>query len=105
MARQGAGTEGKLQNSHYDDERKTWDLDKYVSLHKEQHAIMESLTYYGYFGMDNGTKICHLLQVIKRSELEAAVNVVSAQPEKYCTDFDTVVSQRVTKNGLIMQSV
>ena len=49
---------------------------------------MESITDYGYNGMDNGTKICHFLQGIKSPELEAAVNVTRAQPEKYGTDFD-----------------
>ena len=108
VARQAAYAEGKLQNSHFYGERKTWDWDKYVALHKEQHAIMESLTDYHYSGMDNGTKVCHFLQGIKSSELEATVNVVHSQPEKYGTDFDAVGSylgQMVMKKGLIMQSV
>ena len=50
VAREAADAEGKLQNSHYDGERKTWDWDKYVVLHKEQHAIIESLIDYGYSG-------------------------------------------------------
>ena len=87
VIRQATDVEGKLQNFHYDDKRKTWDWDKYVALHKEQHAIMESLTDYGYSGMDNGTKVHQFLQG-KSPELEAAVNVVHAQPEKYGTDFD-----------------
>ena len=69
---------------------------------------MESLTDYGYCGIDNDTKVHHILQGIKSPELKAAVNVVCAQPEKYGTDFDTVASylgQMVTKKSLIMQSV
>ena len=69
---------------------------------------MDSLTDYCYSGMVNGTKVCHFLQGIKIPELEAVVNVVCAQPEKYGMDFDAVVSylgQKVTKTGLIMQSV
>ena len=57
VARQATEAERKLQDSHYGGERKSWDWDKYVALHKEQHAIMESLTDYGYSGMDNGTKV------------------------------------------------
>ena len=94
MARHAAEAKRKLQNSHYDGERKTWDWDKYVALHKEQHAIVESLTDYGYSCMDNGTKVCHFLQGIKGTELEAAVNVVPAQPEKYGTDFNATMSYR-----------
>ena len=102
VARQAIDAEGKLQNSHYDGQRKAWDWDKYVVLHKEQHTIKESLTDYGYIGMDNGTKVCHFLQDIKSPELEAVVNVVCAQPEKYGTDFDAVLSylcQMVTKKA------
>ena len=43
VARQAAEAEGKLQNSHYDCKREMWDWDKYVALHKEQHAIMKNL--------------------------------------------------------------
>ena len=56
VARQATDVEGKLKNSHYDDERKMWDWDKYVALHKKPHAIMESLTDYGYSGMDTAQK-------------------------------------------------
>ena len=55
VARQAVEAERKLQNSHYDGEEKMWDWDKYIALHEEQHTIMESLTDYGYSGMDNGT--------------------------------------------------
>ena len=77
-------------------------------LHKAQHAIMESLTDYGYSGMDNSTKVCHFLQGIKSTELETAVDVVWAQPGKYGMDFDATVSylgQMVMKKSLVTQSV
>ena len=108
VARQAAEAEEKLQNSCCDGERKKWDWEKYVVLHKEKHAIMESLTDYGYSGMGNGTKVCHFLHSIKSSKLDAAVNVVWAHPDKYGTDFDATLSylgQMVTKKGLTMQSV
>ena len=72
VARHAADAEGKLQNSHYDRERNSWDWDKFVVLHKEQHVIMESLTDYGNSGMDNCNKVHYFLQGIKSSELEAA---------------------------------
>ena len=81
VARQATETERKLQSSHYDCEKDRWGWDKYVTLHKEQQTIMESLTDYGYSGMDIGTKACYFSQEIKSTELEAAVNVVWAQPE------------------------
>ena len=69
---------------------------------------MKSLKDYGYSGMDNGTKVRHFLQGTKSPELEAVVNVVLAQPEKYGTDFDTTMSylgQMDMKKSLVMQSV
>ena len=94
VARYAAEAERKLQTSRYDGEREGWDLDKYVALNKEQHAIIESLTDYGYSGMNNGTKVHHFLQSIKSIELEVTVNIVWAQPENYSTNFDATVYQK-----------
>ena len=69
---------------------------------------MERLKYYGYSGMHIDTKFHLFLQGIRCSELEAAVNVVLAQTEKYGTDFDATMSyvgQKVMKKGSIMQSI
>ena len=108
VTRQATDEERKLQTSHYDSERKGWAWDKYIALHKEQHAIMESLIDYGYSGMDIGTKVHHFLQGIKSTDLETVVSVVWAQPEKYGIDFYTMVSyqgQMITKKGTSMQSI
>ena len=107
VARQVAVADLKLQTSHHDGEKKGWDWDKFVTLHKD-HSVMESLSDSGCSGMDNGTQFHHFLQGIKSTELEAAVNIVQAQPEKYGTDFDITVSylgKMVTKKGSPMQSV
>ena len=61
-----------------------------------------------YSRIDNGTQVCLFLQGIKSTELEKAVNVVRAQPEKYGTDFNATVSymgQMVTKKDPSMQSI
>ena len=65
--------------------------DKCVALHKDQHTIMECLIDHGYGSINIGTKVCHFLQRMKDTELEAAVNIV-IQPEKYGKDFDVTVS-------------
>ena len=98
----------KLQNSHYDGKKKEWDWDKYVALHKEQLTIMESLTDYGYSGIDKGTNVHHFLKGIKSIELEVAVNAILAQPEKYGKNFYTTLSylgQMVRTKCYTMQSV
>ena len=69
---------------------------------------MENLIDYGYRRMDNGIKVCHFLQGIKITELEAAVNVVWTQPKKYGTDFNVTMyylGQMVMKECASMQYV
>ena len=75
VARQAADAERKLQTSDNDGEKKGWDMDKYVALHKEQHAIINSLTDHGYSGMDDGTKVHHFLQGIKSTEFNTAAHL------------------------------
>ena len=65
---------------------------------------MESLTDHGCSVMDSCTKVHHYLQGIKSLELETAVNVVQAQPEKYGMDFDVTMSymgHMVMRKGLL----
>ena len=103
VVRQAIGVERKLQSSCNDDEKISWDWNKYVALCKEQHKIIESLLDHGYSGMDEGTEDHHFLQGIKSTELEAVVYVVQAQPEKYGKYFDITVSylgHLVMKKGL-----
>ena len=68
----------ELHNSHCESKKKGWDWDNYITLYKEHHA-----TDHGYSGIDNGAKVHHFLQGIKGFELEATINVVQAQSEKY----------------------
>ena len=53
MVRQAAKAARKLQNAQYDGEKEGWDWDKYVTLHKKYHTIMESLTDHGYSGIED----------------------------------------------------
>ena len=76
MTRQATYAERELQNSHYDGEKKLWDWDKYVTLNKEQHTIIKSLLDHGYSGMGKGTKVQHILEEIKSTDLKAVANVV-----------------------------
>ena len=69
---------------------------------------MICLANHGYSGINDGTKVCHFLQRIKCTELEAAVNVVQTQPEKYGKDFGATVSYlglMIMKEGYNMQLI
>ena len=108
VARQATGAERMLQKSHYNSKKKGWDWNKYVTLHKDQHMIMESLADHVYSGINNDTKVCQFLKEIKSTESEAVVNVVQTQSEKCGKDFDTMVfylGQMVMKNDYNIQSV
>ena len=48
-----------LQNFHYDGKNKGWDGNEHVTLHKEQHIIIESPVDHGYNSIDNVTKVCY----------------------------------------------
>ena len=63
-----------LQNSHPDGKKMRWDWDK-VTLQKEQLKTMESHAHHCYSGIDNGMKVCHFLNSVRVTELEAALNV------------------------------
>ena len=53
--------------------------------------IIKIMIDHGYSGMDEGTKVHHFLQDIKSTELQAVLNDVWAQPEKYGKEFDATV--------------
>jgi hypothetical protein len=44
---------------------------KYATLHKKQHGILEGLMEHGYKGIDEGTKVCHLMDGTKTYKLDA----------------------------------
>ena len=44
--------EKKLAMTTYTGERRHWTFEKYVTLHKDQHSILEGLTEHGYAGID-----------------------------------------------------
>ena len=90
--------------------KKEWDLDRYVTLYREQHTIIKILADHdhSYSGIGNGTKACKFIQGFKISKLEAVISVVQAQPEKFDRDFDATVSylnQMVMKKGTNMQAI
>jgi hypothetical protein len=85
---QAAIYEAKLQNTHYDGESNRFNYDKLVSIHKEGHTRLESLTPHGYKGIDEGTKIRYFLPSIRDPRLKTVVELVRGNPD-YNT-FDKV---------------
>jgi hypothetical protein len=49
----------------YNDEKKQFTSETYVWIHTEQHSILNGLKDYGYAGIDDSSKVHHLLKGIK----------------------------------------
>ena len=62
--------EKKLQSTTYTGEKRRWNFEKYVKVHVDQHAILDGLKPHGYAGIDERSKVRHLIAGIKTSNLE-----------------------------------
>ena len=76
-----ATAEHKLINATYGGEGRHWDLERYATLHKERHTILEGLKEDGYAGMDEGSKTRHLLAGIKTTALDSVKTQILCNAE------------------------
>ena len=76
-----ATAEHKLINATYRGEGRHWDFETYATLHKEQHTILEGLKEYGYAGMDEGSRMRHLLALIKTTALDSVKTQILCNAE------------------------
>ena len=65
-------TKCKLEMANYTGEKHNWNSEKYIRLHKDPHAIIESLVEHSYSGIDPHSKVQHLLKGIKTTDLTAS---------------------------------
>jgi hypothetical protein len=72
--------ETKLTSTLYNGKKKRFTWEIYVRIHTEQHSVLNGLKYYGYAGIDDSSKVCHLLKGIKTSELDVCKAHVMASP-------------------------
>jgi hypothetical protein len=59
--------ETKLTSTLYNGEKKRFTWLTYVRIHTEQHSVLNGLKDYGYSGIDDSSKVRHLLKGIKTS--------------------------------------
>jgi hypothetical protein len=57
--------ETKLTSTLYNGEKNLFTWETYVRIHTEQHSVLNGLIYYGYAGIDDSSKVRHLLKGIK----------------------------------------
>jgi hypothetical protein len=72
--------ENKLTSTLYNGEKKRFTWETYVSIHTEQHTVLNGLKDYGYAGIDHSSKVRHLLNGIKTTELDVCKAQVMASP-------------------------
>ena len=82
--------EAKLKDSSYHGEKRHWNFERYVWMHQDQHTILQSLVQHGYAGIDEHSKVRHLLDGIKTNELDTAKGQIWASPALQ-TNFDDCV--------------
>jgi hypothetical protein len=73
-------TETKLSSTMYNGEKKRFTWEIYVRIHTEQHSVLNGVKEYGYAGIDDSSKVRHLLKGIKTTELEVCKTQVMASP-------------------------
>jgi uncharacterized membrane protein YgcG len=84
--------EATLKSATYNGETRTWNFEKYASLHVEQFNILDSLRKHGYSGIDPGTRVRYLTAGIKTSKLETVTATILASPAVYQVNFDMCVT-------------
>ena len=55
----------KLQNLTYAGEINKWNFERFVTKHNKKQTILEGLTDYGYNGLNNRTKVTHMMDGVK----------------------------------------
>lgn len=83
--------EARLANLTYRGEQKNWDWAKYTDAHIEQHTIASNLMQHGYAGLDERSKIRHLLGGIHDENVNPVVCQVLAMKDVEKT-FTSVAS-------------
>jgi hypothetical protein len=85
-----ASAEGKLNNTTYQGEKRQFNFERYVQIHKEQHTALDGLSQHGYAPMDERTKVRLLLAGIRTNELDSVKAQVWANAG-LCSDFSECV--------------
>ena len=60
-----------MNTTTYKGEGHRWDFEQYVTIHQEQHTILEGLVSHGYAGIDERSKTRYLMNGIKTNMLDS----------------------------------
>jgi hypothetical protein len=62
--------ETKLTTTLYHGEKRRWDFEHSAKVHTDQHAILQGLVEHGYAGIDERSKVRHLVAGIKTNMMD-----------------------------------
>jgi hypothetical protein len=80
----------KLTGTLYNGGKKHFTWETYVRIHTEKHSFLYGFEDYGYAGIDDSSKVRHLLKGIKTTELDVFKTQVMASPSLH-DDFAAIV--------------
>jgi hypothetical protein len=84
--------EMKLTTTLYHGEKRHWNFECYAKVHTDQqHAILEGLVEHGYAGIDERSKVRHLVAGIKTNMMDP-VKTRTMSDACLCTDFAACVN-------------
>jgi hypothetical protein len=62
--------ENRMKTTLYHGEKRRWNFECYVKVHIDQHAILQGLVAHGYSGIDERSKVRHLVNGIKTPAID-----------------------------------
>ena len=83
--------EFKIKDTSYSGEKRRWNFEKYVKTHVNQHAVLTGLVEHGYSGIDDWSKVRHLMSSIKTKVLDPVKTQIMAS-STLRNDFDACVN-------------
>ena len=66
-----SAAEKQLTSMRYVGEKKRWNFEKYVRMMQDQFEVLNGLKEYGYSGIDERSKVRHLMEGIKTRDLDS----------------------------------
>jgi hypothetical protein len=75
-----SAAETKLTGTLYNGEKKRFTWEMYVRIHTEKHSVLNGLKDYDYAGIDDSSKVRHLMKGIKTTDVDVCNTQVMASP-------------------------
>jgi dihydroorotate dehydrogenase len=75
-----SAAERRLISTTYSGEKRRWNFEKFVKVHVDQHTIIEGLVEHGHSGIDERSKVRHLMDAIRTDKLDSVKATILSNP-------------------------